>query len=218
MRIPVRWRRALSTPAASAAAVVVLLIAALGLGRVVTDELSHEQGSAASFDVRGSVSGGTVSLDYVDVTVTGVRATETLVSSREPETTTATFLVVDMELVAPQRSLLMAGIRLRGNDGLLYQATMPNRTGCSASASLPAGVRTYWMACFEIPDDAVEGATLLLGRGNPDTGLDRREEKAVIDLEIDAEGALRLLAADEPLPASLPDIFPYDTAPAEVGE
>lgn len=57
---------------------------------------------------------------------------------------------------------------------------------------------------------------MLLGRGNPESGLDRREQRAEIDLEIDQERAEALTAASDPLPTSRADIEPYDVQPVEV--
>ncbi|WP_119697767.1 hypothetical protein [Microbacterium halotolerans] len=204
-------RRVLSTLAAAA-----LFVLALSLGRVVSDQLSDSSASAAPFSVAAAASEGTVSLDYVDVTVKGVRATDTLVDREEVETTTATFLVVDLEVLAPARSLHLGGLRLRGADGTIYRPAGSSRTGCSDATSIATGLPTYWMACFEIPDDAVRGATMLLGRGDPESGLDRREQRAEIDLELDEERAEALTAASDPLPTSLADMEPYDIQPVEV--
>lgn len=212
------WRRWAQHPVTSALAVLVLFVVALGLGRVVTDHLSDSQASAAPFFVNGTASGGSVHIDYADVAVAGVRATDTLVSADEPETTTETFLVVDLEIRATERPFVVSGLRLEGEDGTVYRPSSSNRTGCADGASLSTGVTMYVMACFEIPTAAVPGAAVQVGRGDPDSELDRREQKAVIDLEIDAGRAAELVTADEPLPSFLPDMYPYDTEPLEVIE
>ncbi|MGO1411082.1 MAG: hypothetical protein ACTHX2_11505 [Microbacterium sp.] len=204
-------RRVLGTLAA-----VALFVLALSLGRVVSDQLSDSQASAAPFSVTAAASDGVISLDYVDVAVKSVRATDTLVDRDEIETTTATFLIVDLEVLAAERSVHLGGLRLRGADGTIYRPTGSSRTGCSDSTSIATGLPTYWMACFEVPDDAFRGATMLLGRGNPESGLDRREQRAEIDLEIDHERAEALTAANDPLPTSRADIEPYDVQPVEV--
>lgn len=211
-----RISRLLSRPGASVIVIVVLFVLALALGRVVSDQLSESQASSAAFPVRSAVSDGTVHLDYADIDVVDVRATNALAQRDEIETTTATFLVVDLELIAPERALLISGLRLRAADGTEYLPSSSNRTGCGSSASLATGVRAYWMACIEVPDDQLTGATLLVSRGDPDSDLDRRDQTAEIDLEIDAARAADLSSRDAVLPASLPDDYPYDTEPVEV--
>lgn len=195
--------------------VVAVFIGALAVGRIAVDELSDTDAADAPFTTHAAVSDGAVSLSYMDVEVTGVRATDTLVESSSSETTTATFLVVDMEMLATERSLHISGLRLVGGDGRVYRASGVSRTGCSDTSAAPTGVRVFWMACFEVPDEAIEGAALRIGRGNPDSGLDRRDERAEIDLELDAPQARELAAATDPLPAVSRGIEPYDTLPVE---
>ncbi len=211
-----RRRRLLRHPATNAVGVALLLIVALAAGRIVADQLSDTRSADAPFTVRAADGERSVSLSYMDVAVTGVRATDTLVDRDEVETTTATFLVVDLEVRASTRSQIVAGLRLVGADGTVYRSAGTSRTGCSESASLPTGVRTYWMACFEVPDDALEGASVLVGRGSSDAGNDRRDEQAEIGLGIDSALADRFAGAVEPLPAFATDLYPYDTTPVEV--
>lgn len=210
-----RRRRLLRSPVANAIGVVVLVVIALAAGRLVADGLSDTSSADAPFSVRAGAGEREVSLSYMDVAVTGVRATDTLVDGDEAETTTAMFLVVDLEVRASERSRVVTGLRLVGEDGTVYRPTGSSRTGCGDSASLPTGVTVSWMACFEVPDDALEGAVIVVGRGSPESGNDRRDEQAEIDLGIDSELAAELAEAADPLPAFAPDLYPYDTAPVE---
>lgn len=199
--------------AATGAGVVAMLIAALSVGQVVVGEVDEIDvlSPAQPFVARGTV-GEPIELRYAEVTATRVRATDRMhTPSGGEETSTAVFLVVDLEVVARHRSSVFNGLRVVGGDGRTYLAT--SRTGCAdAGVTASTGVPTYWMACVELPESALEGAALQVARGGEINTGDRRDHLAEIDLGIDAALAERLARASAPIQVEQPGFQPYPGA------
>lgn len=164
-------------------ATAAFVIAAMGLGRLITDNVPLDNTAAEPF-VRTGVIDRSVALEYADVTVTDARVTPTI-TGNPAATAGGRWLVVDTELVARSAPTVMLGFFVLDAKDRRYD---PSNRGsdCSINASLATGVPTYATFCFDVPQIALAGARLVAARG-PYTvngsGF-RRDDIADIDLGI----------------------------------
>lgn len=179
---------------------VLAVIAALAVGRVITDHVPVGRAAVAPFVTEGSM-GEVVSLEYTDLHVERVRSAPYLVPATDDEHVVRAggiFLVVDLTVTATTEPLLLPEQALVDTEGRRYLES--DRAGCDASGLIPTGVPWQAMLCFDVPPNRLEGLRLRLGRGGPlDAGVvdtDRRDEVALIDLGIDARAAAELAARE----------------------
>jgi hypothetical protein len=85
----------------------------------------------------------------------------------------------DLTVVAWRRPLFRPSISLQDNSGRVL--SIDPRSGYDRS-SAPTGVRWRAQVPFEVPEDALQGATLVFSR---DANDDRRDDVARIDLGIE---------------------------------
>lgn len=177
-------------------ATAAFVIAAMGLGRLITDHVPLDEAVDKPF-VHHSVVGESVALEYADVTVTGIHVTTTIMGN-PASAAGGRWLVVDTELVARNEPVVMAGFFLVDGQDRRYVAT--NRgSECATSANLSTGVRAYVSVCFDIPQHALTGARLFATRGAWDTHESefRRDDLADINLGISASEVDALWAQKE---------------------
>ncbi|EAP98345.1 hypothetical protein JNB_15313 [Janibacter sp. HTCC2649] len=174
------------------------VIAAMGLGRLITDHVPLEESADKPFVHHAAVD-ERVALDYADVTVTDVHVTPTIMGSPTASAAGGRWLVVDTELLAGRAPVTMAGFFLiDAKDHRWIPSTRAQE--CEQSVNLSAGVRAYASFCFDIPKHGLEGARLIATRG-PWTSHEsefRRDDLADIDLGIAAsevDGLWALTAA-----------------------
>lgn len=167
-------------------AVAAFVIAAMGLGRLITDHVPLDEAADTPF-VHTAVVDERVALDYANVTVTDVHVTPTITGSPSASAAGGRWLVVDTELLAPRAPVTMAGFFLiDAQDHRWIPASRAQE--CRQSVNLPTGIRTYASFCFDIPKKGLEGARLMATRG-PWTSHEseyRRDDLADIDLGITA--------------------------------
>jgi hypothetical protein len=170
-------RRAIATGA--------LVIAAMGLGRVITDRIPTGDVADKPFLHTGSV-GKAVALDYADVTVTGVHVTPTVMGN-PASAAGGRWLVVDTEMLATRRPTSVEGLFLADARDRRWIASTRGPE-CVQRADLSTGVRHYASVCFDVPKEALEGAHLMVTRGQWDSheAQFRRDDLARIDLGIEA--------------------------------
>jgi hypothetical protein len=163
----------------------VAVLAALAVGRTIDTALP------TSADVRPFVHaagvGDTVHLVYADVTVDAVRTAKTLHTEQQGAVSTpGRWLVVDVTVVAWGRPLSNPAISLDDATGRRFLSD--SRSGYSVIHA-PTGVPWRARVPFEVPEDALQGATLVFSRTALD---DRRDDVARIDLGIGAGEVARL--------------------------
>ena len=183
-------RRAIATGA--------IVIAAMGLGRVINDHIPTGDVADKPFVHAGSV-GRAVALDYADVTVTGVHVTPTIMGN-PASAAGGRWLVVDTELLATNRPTTVAGLFLVDDRDRRWIASTRGPE-CAQSANLSTGVRHYASVCFDVPKKALKGAHLMVTRGAWDSheAQFRRDDLARIDLGIDASEVESLWAGKDPV-------------------
>ncbi|GAA4113970.1 hypothetical protein GCM10022415_09590 [Knoellia locipacati] len=183
-------RRAIATGA--------LVIAAMGLGRVINDRIPTGDVADKPFVHSGSV-GRAVSLDYADVTVTGVHVTPTVMGN-PASAAGGRWLVVDTQMLATRRPTAVAGFFLVDARDRRWIASTRGPE-CAQRADLSTGVRHYASVCFDVPKKALEGARLMVTRGAWDSheAQFRRDDLADIDLGIAASEVERLWASKDPV-------------------
>ncbi|CAN7290046.1 hypothetical protein [Knoellia sp. LjRoot47] len=170
-------RRAIATGA--------LVIAAMGIGRVINDRIPLGDVADSAFVHPGSV-GKPVPLDYADVTVTGIHVTPTIMGN-PASAAGGRFLVVDTEMVATKAPTFVAGFFLVDKHDRRWIASTRGPE-CAQNANLSTGVRHYASFCFDVPKKALDGAHLMVTRGAWDSheAQFRRDDLADIDLGIAA--------------------------------
>lgn len=127
-----------------------------------------------------------VHLSYADVTVNGRYVARTLDSVQGVVTTPGRWLVVDLGVVAWHRPLARPGFTLEDGKGRVYRIDL--RSGYSWDDA-PTGVPWRVHIPFEVPADALPGATLVISRNADDH---RRDDIARVDLGIGTEDAQAL--------------------------
>jgi len=190
----------------------VAVIAAMALGRVITERVPVDETVVDPF-VRSGTVGEQVELRYADVEVTRVRAAPRLYGV-DPIAAAGRFLLVDLELSAARESTTMLGFYLLDAEGRRYSPT--NRgSSCSMNTTVPTGLRWYAMFCFDVPREALEGVRMVVAKGDYGvraSGL-RRDDLAEIDLGVDADRARELWGADVAYEAAMPGLEPLDSDP-----
>lgn len=163
----------------------IAVLAALGLGRVISDAWPTGDSPEASFVRHGQV-GDTVRLRYADVSVDRVAATGSLATVAGGVRTSGIWLVVDLTVVARQRPLAAPRITITDASGRIFSPD--NRSGylfTPAQTGIPWHVRVP----VEMPQGDLVGLVLRLTGNTEDN---RRDDVASIDLGIDRSAAERL--------------------------
>lgn len=175
--------------------VAVALLAALALGRVIVVATDDKRIADAPFTRHGAVD-ERVPLDYADVVVRDVTTADTIKKLGRQVTTSATFLVLNIEVTTARETTTYPGPVIRDPSGRTF--AVDTYRGCDTGITPVVAVPTPATYCFEVPQDAMEGAVLVFGRGA--YGDDqRRDDVAVIDLGIDDERADELWQDTETL-------------------
>jgi hypothetical protein len=178
----------------------VAVLAALALGRTIDAALPVDS------DVRPFVHtagvGERVHLAYADVTVDAVRTARATDSGHGGVGTPGRWLVVDVTVVAWGGPLAKPGVSLEDDRGRRFVSD--GRSGYSW-VSAPTGVPWRVRIPFEVPQDALQGATLVFSRSADD---DRRDDVARIDLGIEAGDVAALWDTRETIEVTQADMEP----------
>ena len=168
----------------------VAVLAALAVGRTIDTALPPSTDSRP-FVHAGTV-GNPVHLVYADLTVDAVRTAKALHTEQQGDVgTPGRWLVVDVTVVAWGRPLSRPGISLEDASGRGFLSD--SRSG-SGPVYAPTGVPWRVRVAFEVPEDALQGATLVFSRSVDD---DRRDDVARIDLGIGPGDLPRLWGTQE---------------------
>jgi len=168
-----------------AIASAALVVAAMGVGRLINDHIPLDDVADKPFVHEGVVD-RTVRLDQVELTVTGVHVTPTIMGN-PASASGGRWLVVDTEMLATQQPTTMAGFFVVDAQDRRWIASARGPE-CVQSANLSTGVRHYASICFDVPRKALRGARLMATRGAWDSHESqfRRDDLAEVDLGIEA--------------------------------
>jgi hypothetical protein len=191
-----------------------LVVGAVVAGCALVTAVPQNAAVEEPFVVEGAV-GETLDLTYAELTVTGVRVADTLSGAAETAMAGGTFVVVDATWRATQGATSFHGAEITDAQGRRFWPT--NLAGCSTSASAQPGFAWRTTYCFDVPRDALAGATVRLARGdqNEEHAGQRRDAVGVVDLGISAQRADELWEATETVSAEAPG---YASASAGGGE
>lgn len=191
-----------------------LVVGAVTAGCALVTFVPQERAVDEPFIVEGEV-GETLDLTYADLTVTEVRVADTLTSFSEAAAAGGTFIVVDATWRATQGETTFSGAEVTDRQGRRFWPSQ--RGGCSLSASAQPGYAWRTTYCFDVPRDALEGATVRLARGGQieEHADQRRDAAAVVDLGITASEADELWEAKETVSPEEPGYAPASTGGGE---
>jgi hypothetical protein len=184
-----------------------LVVGAVTAGCALVTYLPQDAGVEAPFVVEGEV-GETLDLTYATLTVTEVRVADTLTGPSEAAAAGGTFVVVDATWRAVQGQTSFSGAEVTDQQGRRFWPA--NLAGCSTSASAQPGYAWRTTYCFDVPRDALAGATVRLARGgqSEDHAGQRRDAVAVIDLGITPSEVDALWEAEETVSPEAPGYAP----------
>jgi hypothetical protein len=172
------------------------ILAALAVGRTIDVTLP---GTDDRPFVHTAGVGDRVHLAYADVTVDAVRTAKSLDTGQGTVGTPGRWLVVDVTVVAWGRPLSQPGVSLQDASGRSFvsdprsgYSPLYTRTGVPARVRIP----------FEVPEDALQGSTLVFSRSARD---DRRDDVARIDLGIGPGDVARLWGTQETIEVREPE-------------
>ncbi|MFC7485968.1 hypothetical protein ACOCJ7_05520 [Knoellia sp. CPCC 206453] len=188
-------------------ATAAFVIAAMALGRLITDHVPLDVTAAEPFSHTGSV-GKVVGLEYADVTVTAVHVTPTVMGN-PASAAGGRWLIVDTEMLARTAPVTVAGLFLVDGQDRRYIASARG-SECATSVKLATGVRSYASVCFDIPKKALTGARLFATRSAYDSVESnfRRDDLADIDLGISASEVDALWAQKDAINVKESSVMP----------
>lgn len=160
-----------------------VVLAAMATGRAVTDLIPVNDVVAAPFFHDAGV-GAPITLSMASVEVTGVRVGP-LVTGRSAAKAGGRWLVVDTRLTATRQPTILFATLIDRSGRHHFAANRAE--DCITNGALPTGVPWHGSFCFDVDKRALDGATLLVHRGDYGDEGDgfRRDDVARIDLGID---------------------------------
>ena len=148
------------------------------------------------FIVEGAV-GETIDLTYAELTVTEVQVADTVANVSEAALAAGTFLVLDVTWRATQGKTTFSGAEVTDTQGRRFWPA--SHAGCAPSATSQPGYSWHATYCFDVPRDALAGATVRLARGDQaeEHAGQRRDAVGVVDLGITQGDVPKLWDATE---------------------
>lgn len=180
-----------------------LVVGAVTAGCALVTYLPQDSSVEAAFVVEGAV-GETLDLTYAEVTVTEVRVADTLATASEAAAAGGTFVVVDATWRATQGETAFSGAEVIDTQGRRFWPA--SHGSCSISPSAQPGYAWRATYCFDVPRDALAGATVRLARGSQteEHGGQRRDAVAMVDLGISRQQGDTLWEATETVSPETP--------------
>lgn len=179
----------------------VLVVAALAVGRVVTDRLPTTEIASRPYE-RHAVVGETVPMRVADLTVTEVQGSPTLVTTTEGYRTPGLWIAAFLTVVPREKTSTVTYAAIRATDGRTWETKGRNRMLCASGLS---GLPTRCAAYVDVPPEALPGASLLVARGGGGGDL-RMDDMAVIDLGITKQKVQEWQQRTTPIEAPLPKV------------
>lgn len=176
----------------------ILILAALSLGRVLTDNLPGKDWAERAFTTDVAV-GDTAILRTGTVSVTKVHGGTTVTENGSGLRTPGVWLVIDYTWTPSNGSEGLGSVAVRASGGQRWVA-LSGRNVQSCGASVP-GLPVACHAAIEVPPDLAPGSKLELSPSFLNTSYD---SMAIIDLGIDTRMVDGWLKITEPIdiPAS----------------
>lgn len=175
-----------------------LVLAALSVGRVVTEWLPDGPSPVRPFERHVAV-GETAKLRYADVKATRVDGGKQLSTPDEAMLSPCMWVVVEAQVTPTVDHLTFGYAELRTADGAVL--TDGNRNIAQCRPTNP-GIPTHCIYAFEIAAKDLPGATLALGRAIDDQ---RGDDMAVIDLDVSRQDVDQWAARTKPVTLRMPD-------------
>ncbi len=179
------------------ATAALLVVAALAVGRVVTDRLPGDDVTDRPFTVTGSLT-DEVALRTGSVRVLELHGAPTIDTGIDGYRTPGLWLTASLRFVPSDGTSTLSYAAVRSRDGRVWTADGRNRISCPLMVAL---VPSRCVLNIEVAPEALPGAELLLAPLSTDQ---RRDSMAVIDLGITAEQVTQWQAQTQTV--VLPDV------------
>lgn len=159
------------------------VLAAMAVGRAITDLVPVDGGVATPFFHDAGV-GDTISLDMAEVTISRARVSPT-VSGNPAAKAGGRWLIVDAQLKATREPITLFATLIDAAGR--HHFTTDRAQDCVTNGALPTALTWSGSFCFDVEKSALDGATLLVHRGDFGDEGDgfRRDDVARIDLGTD---------------------------------
>jgi hypothetical protein len=191
-----------------------LVVGGVVAGCTLVTYVPQDTGVDEPFIVEGAV-GEVLDLTYAELTVTEVRVADTLAGVTEAAAAGGTFVVVDASWRATQGETTFVGAEVTDAQGRRFWPT--DQAGCSILAKAQPGYAWRATYCFDVPREALDGATVRLARGDQgeEHAGQRRDAVAVVDLGISGQEADELWEATETVSPQEPGYAPASAGGSE---
>jgi len=160
------------------------ILAAVVIGQVVTSRVPIVGADNPPFVEQGEI-GDTVHLSYADVEVTDVRPAHYLAPPVQDDLVRmagGVWVLVSVTATAVEEPVRLDTAWLVDDEGRNYRTS--TRSECAITSTLPTGLPTYLLYCFDVPTDRLEGLRFRLARGDLGTGRVDGDNLADVDLSI----------------------------------
>lgn len=188
----------LPRPAPARLATAALVLAALSVGRVITEWLPDQPSSVRPFE-HGAAVGEQLRLRYADLEVTSVQGGRRISSSSSVKESPGVWVAIRATAVPRVDNLSFGYAELVDGKGRTLTGRGRNVLQCALTNP---GIATDCIIAFEVATDAAAGSTLRLTRNAYDQ---RGDDMAVVDLQISAADVRAWTARTDALVLDLPD-------------
>ena len=175
-----------------------LVLAALSLGRVVTEWLPEGPSPVRPFE-RATTVGHPAHLRYADVVVSRVDGGRQLSTTTEAMLSPDLWVTVEAEVTPTLDNTAFGWAELRDGRGRVVSLGTRNVLRCELTNP---GIPGHCITAFEVDHDALPGSHLVLGRFADDQ---RGDDQAVVDLGITRADVTQWRARTTPVELALPE-------------
>lgn len=182
----------------SSVGTVAFVIAAMALGRAITDLVPTANVVATPFVHSGGV-GQNIDLGFANIKVTSVRVTPLITGSSAAQAG-GRWLVVGTEMTSTKKPMRIGRPTLIDTEGRVSLSTERGQE-CRGGANLPTDVPWQVTFCFDVAKESLAGGRVLFARGDYEDGGDgfRRDAVAEVDLGLTSSEVDTLWKATAPI-------------------
>ena len=186
------------------------ILAAVAIGQVVTSRVPIVGADNPPFVERGEI-GDAVHLSYADVEVTDARPAHYLAPPVQDDLVRmagGVWVLVSVTATAVEEPVRLDTAWLVDDEGRSYRTS--TRSECAITSTLPTGLPSYLLYCFDVPTDRLEGLRFRLARGDLGTGRVDGDDLAEVDLALTGGDAETWATTTAAYAAKTSSLQPFD--------